>query len=203
VLPIEADPTRAATVEDPWILAMQLFAPCYVGGWSAAEHWGLTEQIFRNVFVVSGAHVRRSQLTFLNVAYRIVKVPRTRVDRATPVWRGRERVLVSDRELTLADALVTPAWVGGFRHLGDLLRNYRQSKEWDPERLLARLDQLGKGAGFKRLGWLLEQTSPEDTKIIAACLRRRTAGLVALDPAVRSRGRIHKRWGLRVNVSFR
>ena len=34
-------------LEDAWIVAERLFTPCYIGGWSAAEHWGLTEQIFR------------------------------------------------------------------------------------------------------------------------------------------------------------
>ena len=58
VLPLEADPRGAVTVEDPWLLARELFAPCYVGGWSAAEHWELTEQIFRSVFVISAASVR-------------------------------------------------------------------------------------------------------------------------------------------------
>jgi hypothetical protein len=27
--------------------------PCYIGGWSAAEHWGLTEQIFRSLCVMT------------------------------------------------------------------------------------------------------------------------------------------------------
>lgn len=53
VLPLEAQSDRAITVEDPWILADELFSPCYIGGWSAAQHWGLTEQIFRSVFVVT------------------------------------------------------------------------------------------------------------------------------------------------------
>jgi len=32
--------------EDPWIIAMQLYRTAYIGGWSACEHWALTEQIF-------------------------------------------------------------------------------------------------------------------------------------------------------------
>ena len=35
--------------EDSWIIAEAAFSPCYISGWSAAEHWGLTEQVFRTV----------------------------------------------------------------------------------------------------------------------------------------------------------
>ena len=28
--------------ENPWIVANRIFSPCYIGGWSAAEHWYLT-----------------------------------------------------------------------------------------------------------------------------------------------------------------
>ena len=202
ILPLEAEPSGATTVEDAWILGKQLFAPCYVGGWSAAEHWGLTEQIFRPIFVASGAHVRRSRLTFLGAEFRIAKIPRRRIEGASAVWRGRERVRVSDRELTIADALIAPDWVGGFRHLAQIIRTYHDSKEWNSTRLVARMDHLGKGAGFKRLGWLLELVFPTETDLITLCLRRRSAGLIAVDPRVRASGRINKRWGLRINVTL-
>jgi predicted transcriptional regulator of viral defense system len=42
VLPLEAEPGKPMMVEDHWILAREAFSPCYIGGWSAAEHWGLT-----------------------------------------------------------------------------------------------------------------------------------------------------------------
>ena len=33
--------------EEPWVVAAALFSPGYIGGWSALEYWGLTEQIFK------------------------------------------------------------------------------------------------------------------------------------------------------------
>jgi hypothetical protein len=32
-----------------WLVAHKLFSPCYIGGWIAAHHWGLTEQIFNSI----------------------------------------------------------------------------------------------------------------------------------------------------------
>ena len=45
--------TTDIPLEDSWIIADRLFSPCYIGGWSAAEYWDLTEQIFRTVVVLT------------------------------------------------------------------------------------------------------------------------------------------------------
>lgn len=50
-------------IEDPWTLVPELFEPGYVGGASAAQHWDLTEQMFRSVFVYTARPVRRAQQT--------------------------------------------------------------------------------------------------------------------------------------------
>lgn len=41
--------TADIPLEDPWVIAEKLYHPCYMGGWSAGEYWGLTEQIFRTI----------------------------------------------------------------------------------------------------------------------------------------------------------
>ena len=200
VLPLEATASRSPSVEDPWVLASKLFSPCYIGGWSAAEHWGLTEQLFRSTFVVTAAGVRRQTERVLGLEFHVVKVARVRLTAMTLVWRGRERVPVSDRERTLADALASPGWVGGIRHLADLLRAYRESRHWNPTRLLNRVNELGRGAAFKRLGFLAEMLLPGAEQVVRVCLAKRTAGIIKLDPSVSTRGRLNKRWGLWVNI---
>src|SRR3990172_4822891 len=59
-------PLEAASPEgwapDPWLVATHLFSPGYVAGWSAAEHWGLTEQIFRSIAVFTAAPLRQREL---------------------------------------------------------------------------------------------------------------------------------------------
>jgi len=200
VLPLEATTSRSPSVEDPWVLASKLFSPCYIGGWSAAEHWGLTEQLFRSTFVVTAAGIRRRTERVLGLEFHLVRVARVRLTAMTLVWRGRERVAVSDRERTLADALAAPGWVGGVRHLADLLRAYRESRHWNPTRLLNRVNELGRGAAFKRLGFLAEMLLPGAEQVVRVCLVKRTAGIIKLDPSVSTRGRLNKRWGLWVNI---
>jgi predicted transcriptional regulator of viral defense system len=116
------------------------------------------------------------------------------------IWRGRERVAVSDRERTIADALANPSWVGGVRHFVEILRTYRESKEWSPDHLIECIEEVGSGASFKRLGYLAETVLKSDPRLVKEALARRTAGVVKLDPAIAARGRINTRWGLSVNI---
>lgn len=201
VLPLEADRETGA-VEDPWVLARELFSPCYIGGWTAAEHWGLTEQLFRSTFVVTAATARSSSPSFLGSEFHVIRSSTLRVDSVSPIWRGREKVAVSDRERTIADALAAPAWVGGIRHLAQILRAYRSSAEWSPERLVARVAEAGSGAAFKRLGFLTEAILGGNPYIVERALALRTTGHIRLDPGIPGRGHLSTRWRLWKNAEL-
>ena len=45
-------------LDDPWVLVPALYDPAYIGGRTAAEHWDLTEQIFRDIVVMTERPVR-------------------------------------------------------------------------------------------------------------------------------------------------
>ena len=202
VLPLDASATRSTAVEDPWILAIELFSPCYVGGWTAVEHWGLTEQIFRSTFVVSARSVRSRAVRVGASEFRVARVPQSRLRGTVTVWRGTERVRVSDPERTLVDALIDPAWVGGLRHLVDVLISYRESSRRDDKKLARTLEELARGAAFKRIGFLAEHLWPDAKQLAALALKHRTSGVIKLDPSVKGRGRLDKRWGLWVNSTI-
>jgi predicted transcriptional regulator of viral defense system len=202
VRPLDSAPGALATVEDPWLLARELFSPCYIGGWTAAEHWELTEQLFRSVFVVTAAPRKRAHERRASLEFKIVRVKPERLRGATSVWRGDERVAVSDRERTIVDALVDPSWVGGVRHLAEMLEAYRRGATFDAAKLLARLSEAGSGAAYKRMGFLAELLWPAEHAIVDAARTHVTKGMIRLDPAVKSHGRMSKRWGLWINTSL-
>jgi predicted transcriptional regulator of viral defense system len=203
VLPLEAEAQTSGVVEDPWVLAAELFAPCYIGGWTAAERWGLTEQIFRPTFVATAAKVRHSRVSVGETEFFLARVPKRSLESVGSTWRATERVPLSSRERTIADALVDPRWVGGVRHLADIFRAYRDGKSWKPDELLAEVAKRSSGAAFKRLGYLAETLGIDSVQIAETALNRRSTGIVRLDPAIRTRGRLLKRWGLWINASVR
>lgn len=200
ILPIEVASPARAVVEDPWVLAHVLYSPCYIGGWSAAEHWSLTEQIFRPTFVVTSANIRKRTEVVLDTEFRLVRVGRSALEGATTIWRGSAQVQVSDRERTIVDGANSPEWVGGVRHLADMLVTYRESDEHNVERLSATLAAHGRGAGHKRLGYLAQVLWPEAIQLLKGAQAGRSAGVIKLDPSLRSKGRLDKRWGLWINV---
>jgi predicted transcriptional regulator of viral defense system len=200
LLPLEASNSASTTVEDPWLLAMAVLAPCYIGGWSAAEHWRLTEQIFRSTFVATASGARARSRTLLGAEFHVVRVPQDRLTGTVQIWRGAARVAISDRERTIADALTDPGWVGGVRHLVEILIAYRRSPEWNPTKLLKRMAELGRGAAYKRLGFLAEKVLDAGETVVAACMGEKSSGTIKLDPGVAGEGPLVKRWGIQVNV---
>ena len=200
VLPLEADPGKPIVAEDPWVLAQEALSPCYIGGWSAAEHWELTEQLFRSTLVVTAAHVRTRSLRLLGQEFSLFRVPRARIAGVVPVWRGSERVLISDRERTIVDGLRHPALCGGIRHLTDILREYGHSRDCNLDKLATVAREVGNGAVWKRLGYLAEVLWPEAEALRTEAKRHLTTGYVKLDPDVRGRGHLVRRWGLWINV---
>ena len=53
-MPVELGAEDANPIpEEPFAVAQKLFSPCYISGWSAAEYWGLTEQIFQSIIVMT------------------------------------------------------------------------------------------------------------------------------------------------------
>ena len=202
VLPLEAGPGKAAVAEDPWILAHVSFSPCYIGGWSAAEHWGLTEQLFRSTLVVTAAHIRSRAVRILGHDFRLFRVPIERIDDTALVWRGSEQVPVSTRERTIADCLADPELSGGIRHLADILAAYG-ADEKDLNKLLQTVRELRNGAALKRLGYLIELLWPEKEAVIDTIQKTLTEGYVRLDPAVKTKGKLLRRWRLWINVQIR
>jgi predicted transcriptional regulator of viral defense system len=193
-------------IEDPWVVADSIYRPCYIGGWSACEHWNLTDQLFRTVLVVAGRDVRRSEVSYSGVRLHLTSRSPNMIFGTVGVWRNSTRVNVSDPSRTIVDILDDPRLGGGLRHCADALHEYLVSDHRDDERLIGYGDRLGNRTIFKRLGYLLDSrerpAGVASEALISACQHRRSAGLTTLDPVNASRGRIVRGWGLRVNVDL-
>ncbi|MBI4728895.1 MAG: type IV toxin-antitoxin system AbiEi family antitoxin domain-containing protein [Acidobacteria bacterium] len=189
--------------EDPWLAATVAFAPCYIGGWSALEHWGLTEQLFRTLLVFTTRRLRHRTQALQAASVRLKVVRPDKLFGTVAVWRHQTRVAVSDASRTIIDALDDPSVGGGMRHVATAVAEYFGSEEHRNDALLVEYgDRVGNRAVFKRLGYLLESLKVLAPDLLAECRKRRSAGLSVFDPGVEGKGRIVKRWGLRVNVDL-
>ena len=193
-VPLES---RSADVplEDPWLIAEKLYSPCYIGGWSAAEYWDLTEQIFRTVVVITEQKPRDRNPTLKGTRYKLKTIEQEKVFGLKTVWRGQIKVSVSDPTRTMLDMLSDPKLGGGIRSVEDMLKNYLRSEMSNLNLLMDYAGQFGNGAVFKRLGFLLERNEATEKRIVEKCLDNLTKGNVNLDTSLKS-DRLVTRWRL-------
>jgi predicted transcriptional regulator of viral defense system len=172
-------------VSDPWVLVPSLFGNSYIGGWTAAHHWDLTEQLFNETFVFTTRRISEKRVTAQGAIFVIHSVSAKRLFGLKTIWRGSTKVAISDAARTLVDMIAAPETGGGIDHVTDCLRGYLSGKTADRELLINYSEQFENGAVFKRLGFLAE-TQLNDGRLADACRERLTQGYARLDPAVNS-----------------
>lgn len=185
--------------EDPLVLADAVWSPCYFTGWTAANHWGLTEQIFRTIVVKTAGRVRTARQKLLDQNYLVGHVSESVITWGLRVtWRHERRIHFADEARTIIDVLDDPIIGGGIRHVAEMLEAYLIEFDW--VRLVEYGDLLGNRTVFKRLGYLSERLDIGNQQLLEACQQRLSSGVSLLDPSASDRGLRLGKWGLRVNV---
>jgi predicted transcriptional regulator of viral defense system len=187
-------------LDDAWVLVPALFSPAYIGGRTAAEHWDLTEQIFKDIVVVTGQIIRTKQQKRHGFDFTLKHLKPEKIFGTKPVWRHHSKVPVSDVHRTIIDMLDDPAIGGGIQQVSDCLNMYLKRPDRNNQTLIEYGDQLGNGAVFKRLGFLAERHG-DSAALVELCHARLTAGNAKLDPALDCK-RLISRWRLIVPLSW-
>ena len=177
--------TSEGPLEDPWVVATALFSPCYVGGWSAAEHWRLTEQIFRSVLIITTKKPRQRKRVLKGTSFILRSIGSEAMFGLKSIWRGSMRVNIADPARVVIDMMAMPDIGGGIDHVADCLTAYQKMSTYNGDLLIRYAEQFGNGAVFKRLGFLAE-THLHNPELAAACRTRLTQGYTQLDPALPS-----------------
>ena len=187
---------------DPWVVASKLFGPgYYIGGWTACEHWNLTEQMFLDTVVITTRKVRSKEARVQGLPYRIRRAPGRRMFGTKPAWRDRTRVNVSDPSRTLVDILDAPSLGGGVRHVADIVDTYFREEHRDDRLLSTYIGLAGNRVVFKRLGYLLETLDVRAPALLRACETGISSGISRLDPSRPDAGPVAWRWNLRINAA--
>lgn len=187
--------TSDVVPEEPFVVATQLFSPCYIGGMNAANHWDLTEQLFKSVTVMTEKRIMNRAQNIAGTEYIIhVLKPRYFFGLET-VWLGGVKVKISDPTRTLVDMLMFPAFCGGLSFINDVLVSYFKSDFKKVDLLISYLDQAKNGAALKRLGFFLELNFPDEKELIHYCSNHLSAGYAKLHPGQRCT-KLIRRWRL-------
>ncbi len=183
-------------LDDPWVLVPALFAPAYIGGRTAAEHWNLTEQIFKDIFVVTAQTVRQKRQERHGTIFSLKHIDERKIFGTKNIWCHKTRVPVSDVHRTIIDMLDNPATNGGIQHVVDCFAAYLRRDDRNDDKIVEYAVGFGNGAVFKRLGFLAERFSG-GVELARLCERHLSGGHAKLDP-VQDGPLIVPKWRLRV-----
>ena len=189
-------------------VAMALVSPAAISHWSALHYHGLTEQVPKEVFVLTTtatsvprtrkAGAKHSGGGYLvdDVTYRFVQVRPERFFATEMAWVGDARVSITDVERTLLDGLSMPQYCGDF---AEVLHAFQVGMDHlDIERIARYASRLG-AAAVKRLGWTLEYHG-NDSSSIDQLASLPIKGYRMLDPTGPRRGPCNSRWMVQENL---
>ena len=164
---------QTQVLDDPWVLVPELYTPGYVGGWSALEHWELTEQLFRSVCVLTAKRTKYGETQHQGVPFFVKHIPETKLFGTKTLWRKNIKVLISDPHKTILDIVDDPYLGAGLQHTVDCLRV---------------------GAPTRREGNSAEMLD-FDASFVQDCSKNMTMGYAYLDKSARDQ-KLVTRWRL-------
>lgn len=198
-VPLSADSANPMP-EDAWALSMELFGPCYITGWTAAEQWDLTEQVFNSIALRSAHRFRSKTIEAGGVRYYVQFAKKDEFFGVQKIWRNNVQVSIADPHRTIIDILNDPALGAGGRQTMEIVRNYWKSKHANPDRLFEYAEKIGNGVIFKRLAFTAQKFGRVTDEWLEKCAARITKGVSKFDPEGSDQGSIVSRWNIKINV---
>jgi predicted transcriptional regulator of viral defense system len=184
---------------DKFVIACQAFPEGFIAYGSAAEHHGLSLQVFNSVFI---ANTERSGMRSVgNLNVRLVKLAPTNYLGFQSLNRGPS-VKVATLERTLIDCVDRPDLAGGISDLVEILE--RSKKRADIEKVIDLLSSYSSKSLIKKVGFLLEQFDYSLTEAQTETLLKMSSGVKTYLFSMRipgtSKARYSKKWRLIVNA---
>jgi predicted transcriptional regulator of viral defense system len=150
--------TPASAPVDEYLVASKLAPDAMLAFHSALDALGFGHSVFTTYYYFS--KVYRRPVRFRGCEYQSVKVPQSILDAgkelvgSTKVERSGIKILITDKERTLVEALEHPEYCGGFE---EMYRSLEKMPYVQTELILKYLNLRGQKNLFARVGFFLEQ----------------------------------------------
>lgn len=202
-IPIPVDDlTGDSCIEDPWILADRLYAPGYMGGFTAVKHWDFSEQLFDKTTFYTTKKINDKYPAFGSSHFQIKNISTYKLFGTQIVWRDNVKVLVSDPSKTIVDLLDDPRIAGGMRVVQDIFLMYKESMYFNMEIIMEYSEKMKNRTIVKRLGFLMESLGMGKLVEQYSLQNKISAGYSLFDPSINNPSVVRK-WNLKVPASWK
>lgn len=191
IIPLEAG-WKGEYGTHPFIIARKLVTPYYIGFFSALNHYGMTEQVSRTVFIATTK--KKRPVSFHEQTYYFVSLDKKRFFGFTEEWIGNSKFNISDKEKTVIDCLFLPEYSGG---LSEAVKAFKEKLDY--EKLYGYAVKIDDLAALKRLGYLLEILKIKTT-IKEKLLKKAAGGYCLLDTGGPKTGPKNRKWKIIENI---
>jgi predicted transcriptional regulator of viral defense system len=188
--------------KSPLIMANKIFVPCYISGFTSANYWNFTEQIFKDVVVITSKMFRNKNIELNGTTFILKHEKNLDKKNIINIWEDNTKIAMASPAQTIVDILDTPALGGGIRHISKIIEEYFESKNFDETKLLECLKLADNKTIYKRLGYIMHIFNIKNDNIINFCLKNISSGYSFLDPDIKSKGKILRNWNLRINAEL-
>ncbi|MEI6047851.1 MAG: type IV toxin-antitoxin system AbiEi family antitoxin [Bacteroidota bacterium] len=171
----------------------------YIGYYSAMQVHGLITQPSLKEIIVTNLQVKPSIKKIRGIEFQFVYHIKTRFFGYKTTWIDQhEKVMVSDLEKTIVDALTRPQLCGGMVEIGKAL--YESKEKTDLKKLIEYLNRNGNEASIKRYLFLVELLGLTWTNHHEEMLKKIGASYPVLDTTGPDQGKKDSRFGLKINI---
>ncbi len=171
---------------DDFVIGQRIHFPSYLSFWSALTYYGLSDQTPQKIFYATTKYTREIP------PFMYVTLSRKRFFGYTKI----DALVIAEREKALIDSLLLPRYAGGIKEVEKALNTGAQKINFVKLKKYAL--QVKSKVVIRRLGFLLEQLGYQQE---AQSLQKNIGkkGYEVLDPTMKRRNNLNKRWLLDVN----
>lgn len=188
-------------VGDEFKLALSTWPNSYFTGWTSANHWGLTEQVFRTLVLATSERVRTEKQSV--TASRFLVKRNKKLDLTWGIvdeWRDGTKISIANPSRTVIDVMTHPELGGGIRLGSEFLKAYLD--DFDIHELVKDAELHCSRVGIKRLGYLLELNGYSNQSEIEKLRKRISKGIISLDPSKPPVGFRIMKWNILINTKI-
>jgi predicted transcriptional regulator of viral defense system len=199
IVPSSADPI---TYTPEWHLITKYLMrgkEYYIGYYSAMQIHGLITQPSLKEIVVTNLQVKPSLRKIRGIEFQFVYHTKTKFFGYKNTWLNQnEKVMVSDLEKTIVDAVTKPHLCGGMVEVGKAIYETREKINLDT--LISYLTQNESQAAMKRYLFICDLVDVQWTSHHEGMLKNIGNSFSLLDTSGPDQGRKDSRFGLKINI---